>query len=175
MTARVTLPPLSDSPATPDELHPGRLAEANINPETGLATDYLNHFNEAIMLLEMLPEFPDCIEDLMVWRPVSYREHFAASSFKERDLAIAAYEMTQPQMRQRLDDLADVMNAILVSTGEAMQRSPSTHATAAREALTLLKPLVAQAGALINGAEAAAVASAETGATQAAIDALLER
>ena len=31
-----------------------RLADANINPVTGLATDYLNHFNEAIMLLEML-------------------------------------------------------------------------------------------------------------------------
>ena len=26
------------------------LKAANINPQTGLATDYLNHFNEAIML-----------------------------------------------------------------------------------------------------------------------------
>jgi hypothetical protein len=26
----------------------------NINPVTGLSTDYLNHFTEAIMLLELL-------------------------------------------------------------------------------------------------------------------------
>ena len=34
----------------PDETAGGgtRLADANINPRTGLATDYLNHFNEAV-------------------------------------------------------------------------------------------------------------------------------
>ena len=53
-----------------------RLADANINPLTGLATDYLNHFNEAIMLLEMLSSCPECRDDFLVWRPMSYREHF---------------------------------------------------------------------------------------------------
>ena len=61
-----------------------RLAEANINPATGLATDYLNHFNEAIMLLEMLSSCPDCRDDILAWRPMSYREHFEASGFKGR-------------------------------------------------------------------------------------------
>jgi len=41
---------------------------ANINPNTGLATDHLNHFNEAIMLLEMVVELPDCIADLNAWQ-----------------------------------------------------------------------------------------------------------
>jgi hypothetical protein len=54
-----------------------RLLDANINPITGLATDYLNHFNEAIMMLELAPEMPDCMEDLSAWRPLSYCEHFA--------------------------------------------------------------------------------------------------
>ncbi|MGH6975854.1 MAG: hypothetical protein ACREED_02395, partial [Stellaceae bacterium] len=49
------------------------LCDANINPVTGLATDYLNHFNEAIMLLEMLSSFPDCIDDFLGWQPLSYR------------------------------------------------------------------------------------------------------
>ena len=35
------------------------LQAANINPRTGLATDYLNHFNEAVMLLEMIPAYPE--------------------------------------------------------------------------------------------------------------------
>jgi|ERR1700674_2652629 len=158
-------------------IDPARLAAANINPVTGLATDYLNHFNEAIMLLEMVPEIPDCIQDLMAWQPLSYAEHFAASGFKDRELAIAAYELAEPRVRERLDDLANVMNAMLVSTSEAMEHSSTAHAAVAlaQDALTRLKPLVAQAGALINGAGAAAVENAETGATQAAVDALLER
>jgi hypothetical protein len=45
------------------------LAAANINPQSGLATDYLNHFNEAIMLLEMIPDMPDCVEDFLIGGP----------------------------------------------------------------------------------------------------------
>ena len=52
---------------------------ANINPKTGLATDYLNHFNEAIMLLEMIPSMPECTGDFLAWEPLSYAEHFIAS------------------------------------------------------------------------------------------------
>ena len=44
-----------------------RLAGTNINPATGLATDYLNHFNEAIMLLEMLSSCPECRVDFLGW------------------------------------------------------------------------------------------------------------
>ena len=63
-------------------------ATANINPRTGLATDYLNHFNEAVMLLEMIPDMPECVEDFLQWQPLSYAEHFIASNFMARDLAI---------------------------------------------------------------------------------------
>src|ERR1700759_705528 len=76
-----------------------KLAAANINPKTGLATDYLNHFNEAIMLLEMIPDMPDCFEDFLGWQPLSYREHFTASNFKARDLAIESYESADAGIR----------------------------------------------------------------------------
>src|SRR5882672_7599157 len=91
-------------------LEPARLDGTNINPATGLATDFLNHFNEAIMLLEMLPVAPDCKEDLLAWRPMSYVEHFAATNFKHRDLAIAAYEQADPLFRHQLDQIADLMD-----------------------------------------------------------------
>ena len=35
----------------------------NIDPQTLLATDYLNHFNEIVMLLELIPDMPECFED----------------------------------------------------------------------------------------------------------------
>jgi len=61
-----------------DEDRAAELRAANINPRTGLATDYLNHFNEAIMLLEMIPDMPECSGDFLEWRPLSYAEHFHA-------------------------------------------------------------------------------------------------
>src|SRR3979409_2759970 len=85
-------------PSRKDARKAARAAElraANINPRTGLATDYLNHFNEAIMLLEMIPDIPECAEDFLAWHPLSYAEHFTASNFAARDLAIEAYEATE--------------------------------------------------------------------------------
>src|SRR6476660_10435593 len=97
MTSMAATDVRSDRPIPPptariDEARAAQLRAANINPRTGLATDYLNHFNEAIMLLEMIPDMPECAEDFLGWRPLSYAEHFTASHFKARDLAIAAYD-----------------------------------------------------------------------------------
>src|SRR5690348_6148442 len=99
MTTSPALRPNSAA-AADAALDPTRLDGTNIKPATGLATDYLNHFNEAIMLLEMLTSAAECKEDLLAWRPMSYREHFAASKFKHRDLAIAAYETADSVFRR---------------------------------------------------------------------------
>src|SRR4051795_7728237 len=115
MTAPLSPHAQNGSPA----LDPARLAAANINPKTRLATDYLNHFNEAIMLLDLLPTTPECIVELIGWEPLSYAEHFAASHFKDKKLAIDAYAAAEPTARARLDELANTMNALLVATCEA--------------------------------------------------------
>src|SRR5947209_17765725 len=103
MTASLSPHDANGSPA----LDPARLSAANINPKTGLASDYLNHFNEAIMLLDLLPETPECIVELIGWEPLSYEEHFAGSHFKDKDLAIIAYAAAEPSARMQLDELAD--------------------------------------------------------------------
>src|SRR4030081_1697392 len=99
------------------------LRAANINPRTGLATDYLNHFNEAIMLLEMIPDIPDCAEEFLTWQPMSYREHFAASNFRTRELAIAAYDSADPAIRGEFDGITGAMTSILVAVGAAMREA----------------------------------------------------
>ena len=85
MKTRPSKPSRSDRPGVHKTASEStRLAEllaANINPRTGLATDYLNHFNEAVMLLEMIPDMPECAEDFLGWQPLTYREHFTASHF----------------------------------------------------------------------------------------------
>jgi hypothetical protein len=150
-----------------------RLAEANINPATGLATDYLNHFNEAIMLLEMLSSCPDCIDDFLAWQPLSYREHFCESRFKDRQLAIAAYEAADPAVRRCLDSLTGTMTAVLEATRTAMHSDlpPELAGMLAEHAAQSLKPLVARAGAVINGE----ADSTDIDLPQAAVDLLLKQ
>jgi hypothetical protein len=176
MTAQPT-PLFPDSATSRPPIDPARLAAANINPKTGLATDYLNHFNEAIMLLDLLPEMPECIVELIGWEPLSYEEHFAASHFKGKELAITAYAVAEPIARVRLDELADTMNALLVATCETFQRRSSLEAANALAAETAarLKPMVARAGAVINGYDIAHSEDMTTGEQQATVDALFEK
>ena len=58
----------------------------NISEISLLATDYLNHFNEIIMMVELIPTTPDCFEDAKSWQPMSYAEHFRTSCFTDKDL-----------------------------------------------------------------------------------------
>ena len=154
-----------------------RLIEANVNPRTGFATDYLNHFNEAIMLLELLAEVPECLDDFFAWQPKKYDEHFAASKSKHRDVALAAYAGANPALRERLDTLADSMNEILMATREVMRQDLANGSAPviADLAVRWVKPLIARAGAVINGTEAEHRAAGGRSNPQKAIDALLAR
>ena len=129
------------------------LAAANINPQTGLATDYLNHFNEAIMLLDMIPDLPDCARDFIDWRPLSYIEHFTRSHFVARDLAISAYVEADADVRAELDAVTTKMMAVLLETGRTMRevQHDACLAELAGQAAGRLRPLVRQAGGVING------------------------
>ncbi|MCX7309126.1 MAG: hypothetical protein NTZ72_14735, partial [Afipia sp.] len=134
------------------------LLDANINPSTGLATDYLNHFNEAIMLLEMIPDMPECAADFLTWQPTSYREHFAASNFKARELAIISYDSTDPALRTEFDNLTGTMTSILTAVGAAMREAKQdrTRTVLAQQATGWVKPLVTLAGSMINGSGSSA-------------------
>ena len=159
MTSTAAKPAKSDRQrprqASPDEVARAALLQAaNINPRTGLATDYLNHFNEAVMLLEMVPDMPECAEDFLDWHPLSYAEHFTASNFKARDLAISSYDSADPAIRAEFDNITSAMTSILTAVGTAMRevRQDKTRATLAEQATIWVKPLVTLAGGIINGA-----------------------
>src|SRR5882762_3104570 len=158
MTSTPSMPAQSNRQMQPQpnpdrEAQAARRRAANIDPRTGLATDYLNHFNEAIMLLEMIPDMPECAEDFLLWYPLSYREHFMASHFKARDLAIEAYESANAGIRAEFDSITSAMTSILTAVGAAMRevRQDKTRATLAEQATGWVKPLVTLAGGIING------------------------
>jgi len=144
-----------------------------INASTGLSTDYLNHFTEAVMLLEMSTTMPDCLEDLRAWRPKTYVEHFARSNFADRDGVIAAYEAANPAIRDALDSTAQTLNNVLVEVRNVVLGhigTPDGEALAQR-AVAWLKPLIARAAAITNGTRT----GHDGDGTQAAIDARFDR
>src|ERR1700730_611474 len=161
-TAVRTAPPDRPAPGKVgggDDARAARLRAAHINTRTGLASDYLNHFNEAVMLLEMIPDIPECAEDFLAWAPLSYAEHFCASNFKDRDLAIEAYESAEARVRAEFDQLTSSMTSILTAVGSAMReaRQDKTRATLAEQATGWVKPLVMLTAGVINGASEANV------------------
>ncbi len=126
--------------------------EANINPRTGLATDYLNHFNEAIMLLEMIPDMPECAEDFIEWRPRTYHEHFRASHLKAQNIIIQAYDEADPLYRAQFDRAVGAMTSILLAVNDAMRNTNTDkRIILARHGADWMKPFLLLADNLIHG------------------------
>ena len=92
------------------------LADANINPETFLATDYLNHFNEIVMLLEMVPDMPELAEDAYDWAPKSYQQHFLDSGFQAKELAVEAYGLAPAKVKAPFEDIIGQLDSLITST-----------------------------------------------------------
>ena len=130
------------------------LRDANINPATLLATDYLNHFNEVLMLIEMLPSMPDCAEDVFSWRPMGYADYFAQSTFKEKQLAISLYGAVPSPLRERFESLIDEINQKVLSLIDRISAlddlSGGSFESFAFSASTEIRPLIDRASALIN-------------------------
>ncbi len=157
-----------------DELSPELLTHANINPSTGLATDYLNHFNEVVMLLEMLPDIPECAEDVLAWEPANYITHFSASKFSAKKLAIRAYGAVDIHLRNALEKCISEVDREVISlqkmlsstevTGELLQ-------VVQNKTVTVIRPLLSQAGSIIHGHLPDETISPEE-STQAEVDAL---
>ncbi|AXS39563.1 hypothetical protein [Breoghania sp. L-A4] len=160
------------------ELSAERLAHANINPTTGLATDYLNHFNEVIMLFDLLPAMPDCTADVLAWRPRTYQEHFQCSGFTEKALAVRAYEAAPQAARATFDTLITEVEREVIATQEQLSEldpaATNDIAITAQRACNRLKPLLASAGGVIHGHDVSAQIEieAEVESSQEDIDAL---
>jgi hypothetical protein len=117
------------------------LARANIVPATGLATDYLNVFNEAVMLFDLLPDMPDMIEELLVWQPLTYEQHFGRSTFQAKELAILAYQNCGPSLKAPFDALSDetgiVIARAIVTAQEMMASGASLADFVAKSSITM--------------------------------------
>lgn len=93
-----------------------RVQGTNISEKTLLATDYLNHFNEIVMLIEMIPDMTMMFEDCQMWQPKSYQEHFRVSGFSDKDLAIEAYDHVPSKFRRPFEDTIHQIDQVVAHT-----------------------------------------------------------
>lgn len=110
---------MTESDIPPDELaafeeFAAKVDGTNISAQTLLATDYLNHFNEIVMLLDMIPDMPDMVEECKLWQPKSYVQHFADSTFKDKQLAIEAYDRVPTKFRRPFEETLNQLNTLIV-------------------------------------------------------------
>ncbi|WP_425406058.1 hypothetical protein [Hwanghaeella sp.] len=132
-----------------------------INSDTLLSTDYLNHFNELVMMLDLIPDMPEMLDETKEWKPKTYAEHFQDSSFTHKDLAIAAYdhvldadrkalEMTVARMDQTVEETFAALDAA-VATGDADRTR-----TICNTSSQALQGMIDRCSGIINGVEGAA-------------------
>ena len=167
-----------------------KLVGSNINETTFLATDYLNHLNEAVMMIELVPSTPDILEAALCWRPKTYREHFLGSDLAAADLACRAYEVAPEHFRVPFDLMIRAIQRRISGTLAALE--PLVEAGDHRQiglvvlsSCQALQDLIRVAAAIVNGsaqiadctptAQPAVAAQDKTTLSQAEIDALFSQ
>ena len=131
--------------------------DTTINEVTLFSTDYLNHFNEAVMLLGMIPDMPEMLDDVKDWQPKSYEEHFNDSHFKASEIAIEAFAWSPTQYRGPFDAVVEGLNetiAAAVPAIEAVISDCDRLPLVVAEVTMALRGEIDRAGAIINGSMA---------------------
>jgi purine-binding chemotaxis protein CheW len=99
-----------------------------VNPRSGIANDYLNHFNEVFLLIENLPILlPEMLDELMAWKPVTYREYFQRSLLPGSARAIAIYDGLDEDFRNEFETIIKSVNGIALASVQVIgnHRSPT--------------------------------------------------
>lgn len=146
--------PNSQSATAPDI--GDRVKGTNINEVSLLATDYLNHFNEIVMILDMIPDMTDLLEEAKAWQPKSYKDHFRDSAFAEKDLAIEAYDAAPAEYRGMFEETVQCLNRLVALSLSRIEAAVATGvrdaiANAAATAARDLQKLMDVTSAIING------------------------
>ena len=155
----------------------------NINESTLLASDYLNHFHELVMLFEAIASEPqDFTRDLLSWRPLTYEEHFAESGFRDKNLAIAAYRRAPPRIRARFDEAVARLHGeavtLIAEVAAELGGNGKVLSQSCAHAAQRMKLLIDEANVIANGENVPQRPDSESAGDvggQAAIDALFGR
>jgi hypothetical protein len=144
-------------------------ATALVNPASGLANDYLNLFNEIVMVIEQLPTMPELMADLLAWKPTSYDDYFARSPLPGRESALDAYRQLDGKFRHEFEQTVAELDRVATGAAAAIRRlhrlkgdsDPEALAASCERFGTHLRAVLTRATNLVNHGAAEADESAQ--------------
>src|SRR5690242_13279520 len=104
--------------------------------QDGLSNDYLNHYSEVLMLIEMAADDPAIAAELAEWHPVDYRTYFGSSELRRASAALAAYEALPAARRAAFERIVGSMDALADMAVFALQ--PPCDGESVREAISVV-------------------------------------
>ncbi|HEY8564055.1 MAG TPA: hypothetical protein VIL65_01040 [Beijerinckiaceae bacterium] len=168
-----TLPCPPDAAGAPEGEAPVREGAGSV---LDLSNDYLNHYSEALMLIELAAFDEAVVEDLGAWAPLTYPAYFAASPLRRAKAALAAYEALAPEPRAAFEELTWAMDTLVRFAILALRQPTEAESAAmvAAETGPTLRRLIERAAAFLNSGGTDLPRSSEVDAAQGAIDRLME-
>jgi hypothetical protein len=154
-------------------------AASLINPKSGIANDFINHFADVFLLIENFPLLlPEMVDDMLLWRAKSYREYFSNSNLPGKDAALKSYEELEPEFRRDFEVMIAKLNMMALDDiyyikqhrGLNGQVNPRDVADFCRKATTQFKDLLDKIANVVNTGQPVANETA-----QSAVDRLLRQ
>jgi len=143
-------------------------AAALVNPASGIANDYLNHFNEVLLLIENLPTLlPEMLDELLEWKPVTYREYFAKSQLPGSARALQIFDGLDETFRRDFESIIDGINAMALASIEVIRAhrsqtgdlDPSRVSDFCENASSAIRSALNRAADLVNNGRTSAAES----------------
>ncbi|MBS7736448.1 hypothetical protein [Chelatococcus composti] len=122
-------------------------------PAPSLSTDFLNQYNEVLMIIELVADDAELMETLDEWQPRSYRQHFAKhAQLRFAEDALKAYEALAPERRLAFENLRLAMDDVVTGTIRALKQAGDVEerATIAATASSLLRRMIEAAASFIR-------------------------
>ena len=152
------------------------LTERDAFLETGeLSTDYLNRYNEALMLLEMSAMDASMVDDLRAWKPLGYTEHFEQAGLRCGPGAIGAYHRLMPVSRMAFEHLCAGMDRLVRTVLQAFDqmKDPDDAVFVVDIAVGSFRSMLTRATAFINTGGDLAAAAFDEAELQTTVDQLI--
>lgn len=150
--------------------------EAPASPDD-LSNDYLNHYSEALMLIELAADDPGMVDVLSEWQPVDYPTYFSQSQLRRAPRALAAYRVLGADARHAFEEVTRAMDRLALTAIRAL-RPPCLCDEArgiAEATAPALRGLIARAAAFLNSGGRDIDGHGEVEEAQAVIDRLIAR
>lgn len=151
-----------------DRPHPDGAAEAPGDGVADSAGAFLDHFNQIVMMIELIGRLPDLAEDVRNWRPPSFVEHS-----RDAGAAIDGYGALSPVARHAFDAVVAGLNTLGLAAVALCENAggPLTpdEIAACREIGVVMASLLERARALIETAEESRFGAARAPADRASM------